>query len=276
MRHPNIVQFMGLCQNAQGIYIVTEFVPGGHLWVRLKHSGVPLDWNTRVQWAIDISQAMSYLHRKNFLHRDLKSKNLLVGDNNHIKICDFGFARTTQDQRSEMYMTKTGTGLWMAPEVTLGRPYSAKADVFSFGVILRELITRTKPPPRVPRDRFGFNPHEFRKGVPADCPPAFLQMAVDCVSYEPEHRPDFKTALAKLKLLKAELPPPVVSAVPAHASSLLTADTPPGTPPMRVTRAEHISQTASVAPALIDEPTLCQKMQVGVECVALGAQLLSV
>jgi len=263
MRHPNIVQFMGLCQNAQGIYIVTEFVPGGHLWARLKHPGVFLDWATRVQWAIDISQAMSYLHRKNFLHRDLKSKNLLVGDNNHIKICDFGFARTTQDQRSEMYMTKTGTGLWMAPEVTLGRPYSAKADVFSFGVILRELITRTKPPPRVPRDRFGFNPHEFRKGVPEDCPPALLQLAVDCVSYEPEHRPDFKTILIKLKLLKSELPPPVASPTPA----LTGMQTPgrvsaAGKAPPRVERAEHVPATSVAPPPVpLEEPSLLQKMQ---------------
>ena len=117
IRHPNIVQFMGLCCHSSGIYIVTEFVPGGHLWKVLKDKELHLSWSVRVQMATDIAQAMNYLHRRKLLHRDLKTKNLLVDVNYRIKVCDFGFARTTENEKDDKYMTKTGTSLWMAPEM---------------------------------------------------------------------------------------------------------------------------------------------------------------
>jgi len=207
LRHPNVVNFMGLCNHETGVYIVTEYVGGGHLWSVLKNtSAFPnLSWIQRVQFAIDVSQAMNYLHKRKMLHRDLKTKNLLVDEHMRVKVCDFGFARTIDNSAENIYMTKTGTGLWMAPEMYMGKPYSSKADVFSFGVILREIITRSKPPERRPRDQFGFDLDEFRKDVPSDCPPAFLQLALDCSATNPDDRPDFVDILRASKLLKVQL-----------------------------------------------------------------------
>jgi serine/threonine protein kinase len=206
LRHPNVVQFMGLCNHETGVYIVTEFVAGGNLWSLLKDDSVSLSWLDRVQFGIDVSQAMSYLHRRKLLHRDLKTKNLLVdAAQRRVKVCDFGFARTTSNAADDIYATKTGTGLWMAPEMYMGLPYSSKADVFSFGVIMREVITRTKPPERFPKDNFGFSRDAFVAGVPSSCPPKLLELALMCADAEPERRPTFAQVLRQLKLMRDEL-----------------------------------------------------------------------
>eukprot|EP00211_Chloroparvula_japonica_P016886 CAMPEP_0119136484 /NCGR_PEP_ID=MMETSP1310-20130426/21507_1 /TAXON_ID=464262 /ORGANISM="Genus nov. species nov., Strain RCC2339" /LENGTH=284 /DNA_ID=CAMNT_0007127473 /DNA_START=36 /DNA_END=887 /DNA_ORIENTATION=+ len=201
MRHPNIVQFMGCSLHNGGVYIVTEFVEGGNLWSRLKDRTKPMPWSTRIKYSLDVCQAIFYLHKRGFVHRDLKSKNLLFDmQSNRLKLCDFGFARTS-GRGDDKYMTKTGTGLWMAPEVVLDMPYSEKADIFSFGIIILEVITRKKPPPRVPKDNFGFNVEHLKTLSPPDCPPHFMNLCVACVNLYPEKRPSAEYAQAYLKKL---------------------------------------------------------------------------
>jgi len=78
LNHPNIVQLMGLCNETGDIYIVTEYVGGGNLRQKLKDQSVHLSWARRVGAALDIALAMTYLHHKDIMHRDLKSANLLV------------------------------------------------------------------------------------------------------------------------------------------------------------------------------------------------------
>ena len=215
MRHPNIVQFMGTCTHKGGAYIITEFVDGGNLWDILRDESLPLPWSARIKYTMDICQALLYLHKRGFVHRDLKSKNLLYDkESNRLKVCDFGFARTVNNEQGSpkkgkggkaannaMYMTKTGTGLWMAPEVVLGLPYSEKADIFSFGTILLEIITRKKPPVRVPNDHFGFNAANVKATIPRDCPPPFFQLCMACVALNAEKRPTAEYIHTYLKKL---------------------------------------------------------------------------
>ena len=178
MRHPNIVQFMGTCEHEGAVYIITEFVDGGTLWSRLKDQRIPLSWSDRIRYAIDICQAILYLHKRRFIHRDLKSKNMLIDkQSRRLKLCDFGFARTVGDEKSK-FMTKTGTGLWMAPEIIMGMKYSEKADIFSFGAILLEVIVREKPPLRVPNDHFGFNIANVKQKFPRDTPSQLAEIFV--------------------------------------------------------------------------------------------------
>eukprot|EP01088_Endostelium_zonatum_P017904 TRINITY_DN5533_c0_g1_i2.p1 TRINITY_DN5533_c0_g1~~TRINITY_DN5533_c0_g1_i2.p1 ORF type:complete len:269 (+),score=53.94 TRINITY_DN5533_c0_g1_i2:45-851(+) len=144
IHHTNIVQLLGICITADEILIITEFVSGGDLRTRLKNvqKFPKLSWNLRVRIARDMALAMNYLHSQNRMHRDLKAANVLMGNNWEVKICDFGLARDTQGEGPK---TVCGTSEWMAPEVELGEKYEKSADVFSFGMVVWELITREKP-----------------------------------------------------------------------------------------------------------------------------------
>lgn len=199
MRHPNIVQFIGISLHESGLHICTEYVKNGNLRTFLKDHSVEMPWTLRVLIAHDVACAMAYLHSRNVIHRDLKSKNLLVGDNWKIKVCDFGFARTAAANRP---MTLCGTDDWMAPEVILGLQYDNKIDVFSYGVVLVELITRIKISTelqRKPTDAFGLDVAKFKSLIPTECPPDFAQLAIDCCNYEPKERPSFKDIIRRIK-----------------------------------------------------------------------------
>jgi LIM domain kinase 1 len=202
MRHPNVVQFMGLSRNVTDVYIITEYIAGGDLRKILKDETKEMTWLLRSRIATDVAYAMTFLHSKGLIHRDLKSNNLLVGDNWKVKVCDFGFSRRVN--KGEV-MTLCGTDEWMAPEVMCGDKYDEKADVFSFGMVLTELITRKKPPLRKPATGFRFEVEPFRQQAPPDCPPPLIELAIACAEQLPENRPHFRDILPKLKALVKDL-----------------------------------------------------------------------
>jgi len=117
MRHPNVVQFMGLSRNSTDVFIITEFIPGGDLRKILKDEAKELPWTLRAKISTDVAYAMTFLHSKGLIHRDLKSNNLLVDNNWKVKVCDFGFSRRVSKGEQ---MTLCGTDEWMAPEVMCG------------------------------------------------------------------------------------------------------------------------------------------------------------
>lgn len=200
MRHPNIVTFMGAAYEGNDLYIVTEFVTKGALRSVLKNQSVALNWQVRGRIALDIACAMAYLHSKNIIFRDLKSKNVLIDATNRAKMCDFGFARLNE-KRGARAMTLCGTDDWMAPEVILGMEYDAKADVFSFGIVLLEIITREKVSNALQRSAvhgFELDIGKARLLLPQDCPSSFADLAFDCCKYKPEDRPSFKDVVKRL------------------------------------------------------------------------------
>jgi len=202
MRHPNVVQFMGLSRKQTDVYIITEYISGGDLRKILKDETKEMSWLLRAKIATDVAYAMTFLHSKGLIHRDLKSNNLLVGDNWKVKVCDFGFSRRVS---KDGVMTVCGTDEWMAPEVMCGDPYDEKADVFSFGMVLTELITRRKPALRKPIKAFRFEAEAFRQIAPPECPPELIDLAIDCAHQESTKRPHFKDVLPKLKQLVQDL-----------------------------------------------------------------------
>jgi len=207
LAHPNIVQFMGLCIELEDIYIVTEFVPGGDLRAILKDETKDIPWNVRADIAKQLAAAMNYLHSRNIIHRDLKSHNLLVGDGWKIKVCDFGLARPVDKQGKKeetQLMTIVGTNEWMAPEVMLGLEYDQKCDVFSYAMVLWELITRDKPPQRVVKDQFGFPEHEHKGSIPAETPEELWNLLVLCADRDPQNRPDFKAIIQELNKIQGK------------------------------------------------------------------------
>jgi len=172
-----------------------EFVPGGELYPLLQNEEIEMDWPLRLRIAQDVASALAFMHARNIIHRDIKSENLLVDGKWNIKLCDFGFARAIES-REKARMTMCGSPYFNAPELLLGKAYNEKADVFAFGILLCEVITRGK----VNLDRLGkkeFNAYALdldglRAKVPKDCPGPFWKLAVCCVNYEPEKRPSMK------------------------------------------------------------------------------------
>eukprot|EP01088_Endostelium_zonatum_P005733 TRINITY_DN175_c0_g1_i1.p1 TRINITY_DN175_c0_g1~~TRINITY_DN175_c0_g1_i1.p1 ORF type:complete len:367 (+),score=135.80 TRINITY_DN175_c0_g1_i1:124-1224(+) len=214
LAHPNIVQLIGLCIETDDMYIVTEFVSGGDLRSKLKETTLTIDWPTRLAIARDIALAMNYLHSKNIMHRDLKSHNLLVAEGWKIKVCDFGLARSAPNDSDRNLMTIVGTNEWMAPEVAMGENYALSADVFSYGMVLFEIITREKPPQRKLKDMYAFNHEEYLSHCSSEMPPEMWQLLKDCTHHTPQDRPTFKDVVKRLLQMIKEFTPAAGSAEP--------------------------------------------------------------
>jgi len=206
IRHPQIVQFLGVSRNNDNeTHIITEFMDGGDLFDALIFGDFELTWKEKLRISLDIAQGCRYLQAQGILHRDLKSQNVLLGSNRRAKLCDLGLARVFDD-RINKRLTYVGSDRWMAPEVSMAEDYDYKVDVFSFGILLVEIITNQIPDERQPQKRFAFDSPNFLKKVPADCPPAFSKLAVDCTLTNPKERPSFTSILETVKSIYESLP----------------------------------------------------------------------
>jgi tRNA A-37 threonylcarbamoyl transferase component Bud32 len=143
IRHKNIVRFLGACTKPKTLCIVTEFMKNGSVYDFLHKRKGSFKLSSLLKAAVDISKGMDYLHQNRIIHRDLKSANLLMDEHELIKVADFGVARVKAE--SGVMTAETGTYRWMAPEVIEHKPYDSKADVFSFGIVLWELLTGKIP-----------------------------------------------------------------------------------------------------------------------------------
>ncbi|XP_043063272.1 uncharacterized protein LOC108098015 isoform X3 [Drosophila ficusphila] len=205
IKHENIAALRGVCLNTK-LCLVMEYARGGSL-NRILAGKIPPD--VLVNWAIQIARGMNYLHNEapiSIIHRDLKSSNVLIYEaieGNHLrqktlKITDFGLAR-------EMYntqrMSAAGTYAWMPPEVISVSIYSKSSDVWSYGVLLWELITGETP-------YKGFDPLSVAYGVavntltlpiPKTCPETWGALMKSCWQTDPHKRPGFKEILTQLE-----------------------------------------------------------------------------
>jgi tRNA A-37 threonylcarbamoyl transferase component Bud32 len=148
LRHPNLTLFIGVCTNPSTPALVTEYMRGGSLWdlihPRNPSQVVSIAWDKRLRIMKDVAKGAAFLHgcRPPIIHRDLKSQNVLLDDHWNCKLCDFGLARL-KSLNSDM--SRVGTPQWMAPEVLREESYTESADIYSFGVLVWELVTLRAP-----------------------------------------------------------------------------------------------------------------------------------
>jgi len=194
--HPNIVLFMGACTVPGSMMIVTELM-NRDLEGLLQDQTVQLSLITRMRMAKDAALGMTWLHYSNpaIIHRDLKTSNLLIDDNFQIKLCDFGLSqiKSTEFLKDGADGAK-GTPLWMAPEVLSGKPFNEKADVYSFGIVLWEILTRQEPFAEFDNFeefRTAVCLHHRRPLIPPDTLPSIRILIESCWQPDPSRRPKF-------------------------------------------------------------------------------------
>nr|GMD85553.1 serine/threonine-protein kinase STY8 [Ipomoea batatas] len=151
LRHPNVVQFLGAVTDKKPLMLITEYLRGGDLHQHLKEKGA-LSPSLAINFAMDIARGMAYLHTEPnvIIHRDLKPRNVLLVSSSaeHLKVGDFGLSKLIRVQNShDVYkMTgETGSYRYMAPEVFKHKKYDKKVDVFSFAMILYEMLEGDPP-----------------------------------------------------------------------------------------------------------------------------------
>ncbi|KAH9313642.1 hypothetical protein KI387_022269, partial [Taxus chinensis] len=151
VRHRHLVALLGYCVDGNEKLLVYEYMPQGPLSQHLfdwAQTGIsPLDWKQRLTIALDVARGVEYLHslaQKSFIHRDLKPSNILLGDDMRAKVSDFGLVKLAPEGKYSVETKLAGTFGYLAPEYAVTGRVTTKVDVFSFGVVLMELITGRK------------------------------------------------------------------------------------------------------------------------------------
>uniref|UniRef100_A0A383VB93 Protein kinase domain-containing protein n=1 Tax=Tetradesmus obliquus TaxID=3088 RepID=A0A383VB93_TETOB len=200
LRHPHVVQFLGACMKPPSLCLVTEYMPHSLHSVLYEQQGVALDRKRVLSLAADAARALLYLHhvtKPAVVHRDVKPANFLLDRAWRMKLADFGLAANSSKQAN------AGTPSYMAPELLQpGKPYSAKVDVYAFGVMLNEMLGRSPP-------WAGMAAGDIRRQVlagqrpPIDLsvPKQLQQLISACWEQQPEQRPDFVSILEQLNAM---------------------------------------------------------------------------
>ncbi|KAG6421588.1 hypothetical protein SASPL_118145 [Salvia splendens] len=191
----NVVLFIGACTRPSNLCIVTDYMSGGSVYDYLHKQRGTFKLPALLKVAIDVSKGMNYLHQNNIIHRDLKAANLLMDENEVVKVADFGVARVKS--QSGVMTAETGTYRWMAPEVIEHKPYDHKADVFSFGVVLWELLTGKIPYEYLTplQAAVGVVQKGLRPTIPKNTHPKLAELLERCWLQDPASRPDFSEVM---------------------------------------------------------------------------------
>jgi serine/threonine protein kinase len=240
VRHPNIVLFLGAGRTKDGSpFLISEFVSRGSLRVLLDDSSQDLSFDRKVKYCLDIAHGMNFLHSLTppRVHRDLKSDNLLISETDVVKIADFGLGKQVtgnlsrnshQDQARRRFSIRRrlfnrmsssrlpfldlaghdspharGAARWRAPELSIsgsGEQYTMAADVYSFGIVMWEIVTR-----QLPFENYEFNYEVLdavkrgeRLPLPSSCPSEMEILIKDCWKADPCERPLFDEIESRL------------------------------------------------------------------------------
>ncbi|XP_062088683.1 serine/threonine-protein kinase VIK-like [Humulus lupulus] len=210
LRHPNIVQFLGVLTSDRLIFL-TEYLRNGSLYDILIKKG-RLDQKTAVSYALDIARGMNYLHHHKphaIIHRDLTPRNVLQDEAGRLKVTDFGLSKINQEKDPGYKMTgRTGSYRYMAPEVYRRETYGKGVDVFSFALIVYEMFqgrpSNLAEDPEQVADRRAYE--DSRPALSSSLFPDKIKALLrDCWHKNPESRPTFEDIISELELIHLKL-----------------------------------------------------------------------
>lgn len=246
VQHKNLVKFIGACKESMMV-VVTELLVGGSLrkyMMSLRPKRI--DMRVALAFALDIAQVMECLHGNGIIHRDLKPDNLLLtADQKKVKLADFGLAR--EETLTEMMTAETGTYRWMAPElystVTLRRGekkhYDNKVDVYSFSIVLWELLTNRMPFEGMSNLQAAYAA-AFKNARPSveNLPEELVFILQCCWAEDPNLRPNFTQIVRMLSAFLISLPTPQTTPPPLIVASKTSS------PPMESSGASSLEETS--------------------------------
>ena len=205
LNHVNIIAFKGVCTQPPCFCIIMDYCPYGQLYDIIKHGSKIITPAVAIDWSKQIASGMQYLHSHKIIHRDLKSPNVLLTYNDTLKITDFGTSRQWNERSTKMSFA--GTVAWMAPEVIRNELCSEKVDIWSFGVVLWELLTTEIPYKDVDSSAviWGVGNNSLRLPIPSSLPDGFKILLQQCWNAKPRNRPSFRHILMHLDISASEI-----------------------------------------------------------------------
>ena len=203
LRHPRLVSLYGVCYS-EPLMIVTEFMVNGSLLTYLKEAegGKKCQIPQLIDMGAQIAQGLAYIERMNYVHRDVRADNMLVGMGGQVKVADFGLARILeQDEYNPAHNNTKFPIKWTAPEAALYYKFTIKSDVWSFGILLTEIVTkgRTPYPGLNNRQTLEFVEGGQRMTKPAACPDHLWTITWSCWHEDPMKRPTFESLQNQLE-----------------------------------------------------------------------------
>ncbi|XP_061758534.1 tyrosine-protein kinase Srms [Nerophis ophidion] len=194
LHHPKLIQLLAMCSRGEPVYIVTELMSKGSLKSYLASAeGQVLTSAHLIYMGSQVAEGMAYLEDRNIVHRDLAARNILVGDDLVCKVADFGLARIIKDSVYTASRTTKIPVRWTAPEAAIRHKFSVKSDVWSFGVLLYEMMSRGKMPYEGKSNQqvLDLLSSGARLACPSRCPHNIYRIMKDCWEAEPARRPSF-------------------------------------------------------------------------------------
>ncbi|XP_077369766.1 tyrosine-protein kinase Srms [Festucalex cinctus] len=208
LHHPKLIQLLAMCSRGEPVYIVTELMSKGSLKSYLASAeGQVLTSAHLIYMGSQVAEGMAYLEDRNIVHRDLAARNILVGEDLVCKVADFGLARIIKDSVYTASRTTKIPVRWTAPEAAIHQKFSVKSDVWSFGVLLYEMMSRGKMPYEGKNNKqvLDLLSSGARLACPSRCPHNIYRIMMDCWAAEPSKRPSFHALHSQLDSIYARI-----------------------------------------------------------------------
>uniref|UniRef100_A0A673IPP9 receptor protein-tyrosine kinase n=1 Tax=Sinocyclocheilus rhinocerous TaxID=307959 RepID=A0A673IPP9_9TELE len=203
--HPNIIHLKGVITKSKPVMIITEYMENGSLDTFLKKNDGQFTVIQLVGMLRGIASGMRYLSEMGYVHRDLAARNILVNSNLVCKVSDFGLSRVLEDDPEAAYTTRGGKIpiRWTAPEAIAYRKFTSASDVWSYGIVMWEVMSYGERPywEMSNQDVIKAVEENYRLPGPMDCPTALYHLMMDCWQKDRNSRPKFEEIVSLLDKL---------------------------------------------------------------------------